>query len=407
MSSRERFIRCQHCGLPHEAGLASCPVTGKAISSDRPKRPRTPSEENKEYKWAKSLHPHSRPTADTDSMDERSYEGSVIDGKYAIKGLLGRGGMGAVYRAENTRIGKPVAIKVLLRGHRKGSDAEKRFIREARIAGSLGHPGIVEIYDLGTLENGVPFQVMELLEGETLAARIKHEGALPIDETLDVAEQVLGALDVAHARGVVHRDLKPENVFLALRNEKVIAKLLDFGVSKALNDETLSLTKTGMVVGTPYYLAPEQARGDAVDARCDVWAMGVLLYEALTGRLPYRADNYNKLLVSILTTRPSPPREFRPALPEAIEEVILTAMAHDPERRYAGGRAMLQALRAARGRQAVPSFHPPPMAEMDDISLPESSIPLDLADDPNDDPTEVSDLFARSRTLTHTGGKSE
>jgi serine/threonine-protein kinase len=304
--------------------------------------------------------------------------------------------MGAVYRAENTRIGKPVAIKVLLRGHRKGSDAEKRFIREARIAGSLGHPGIVEIYDLGTLENGVPFQVMELLEGQTLAERIKHEGALPIDEVLDVAEQVLGALDVAHARGVVHRDLKPENVFLAHKGDKVVAKLLDFGISKAIDDETLSLTKTGMVVGTPYYLAPEQARGEPVDGRCDVWAMGVLLYEALTGRLPYREHNYNKLLVSILTTRPIAPRELRPAIPAAIEELILGAMAHDPAGRFESGRAMLQGLRIARGRQTMPSFHPPPPAAMDDISVPEYG----MEEDPNDDPTEVSDLFARSRTLT-------
>lgn len=399
MSSRERFIRCKHCGLPHEAGLASCPVTGKDLASERPRRAKTPSEEIKEYKWAKSLHPHSRPSDDED-FDESSYVGSVIDGKYAMKALLGRGGMGAVYRAENTRINKPVAIKILLRGHRKGSDAERRFIREARIAGSLGHPGIVEIYDLGTLENGVPFQVMELLEGETLAARIKHEGALPIDETLDVAEAVLSALDVAHARGVIHRDLKPENIFLARRGEHVVSKLLDFGISKALGDETLSLTKTGMVVGTPYYLAPEQARGDSVDARCDVWAMGVVMYEALTGRLPYRANNYNKLLVSILTTRPEAPREVRPALPEAIEDVILTAMSHEPDARYANGRAMLQALRVARGRQPLASFRPPPMPAVDDVSVPESDVPIDLGDDPNDDPTEVSDLFARSRTLT-------
>ena len=393
MSSRERFIRCKHCGLPHEADLTVCPVTNKQLSSERPKRARTASEEQPVYKWAKSLHPHSRPTADE---DEQGYEGTIIDGKYAVKALLGRGGMGAVYRAENTRIGKPVAIKVLLRGHRKGSDAEKRFIREARIAGSLGHPGIVEIYDLGTLENGVPFQVMELLEGQTLAERIKHEGALPIDELLDVAEQVLGALDVAHARGVVHRDLKPENVFLAHKGDKVVAKLLDFGISKAIDDETLSLTKTGMVVGTPYYLAPEQARGEAVDGRCDVWAMGVLLYEALTGRLPYRENNYNKLLVSILTTRPIAPRELRPAIPAAIEELILGAMAHDPAARFESGRAMLQGLRIARGRQTMPSFHPPPPAAMDDISVPE----YEMEEDPNDDPTEVSDLFARSRTLT-------
>ena len=400
MSSRERFIRCKHCGLPHEAGLLSCPVTGKDLTSERPKREKTASEENRVYQWSKSLHPHSRPLADED-MDERSYVGTTIDSKYAMKALLGRGGMGAVYRAENLRIGKQVAIKVLLRGHRKGSDAEKRFIREARIAGALGHPGIVEIYDLGTLENGVPFQVMELLEGETLAARIKHEGALDIDEGLDIAEQVLSALDVAHARGVIHRDLKPDNVFLALKGEHAIAKLLDFGISKTLGEETLALTQTGMVVGTPYYLAPEQARGESVDARSDVWAMGVLLYEALTGRLPYRADNYNKLLVSILTTRPEPPRELRPAIPERIEQLILTAMSHDPDGRYAGARAMLRALRSARGGSVVPSFRPPPMVV--DESVLEGSEVAERPDDDGDDPTEVSDLFARSRTITREG----
>ena len=400
MSSRERFIRCKHCGLPHEAGLSQCPVTGKDMASERPKRPRTPSEDTGQYRWAKSLHPHSRPGDDDGVGGEASYEGAVIDGKYAVRGLLGRGGMGAVYRAENTRIGKPVAIKVLVRGHAKGSDAERRFVREARIAGSLGHPNIVEIYDLGTLENGVPFQVMELLEGETLSARIKHEGAMAIDETLDFAEQVLSALDVAHARGIVHRDLKPENVFLAQRNGVTSAKLLDFGISKTLGDETLSLTRTGAVVGTPYYLAPEQARGEPVDARCDVWAMGVLLYEALTGRLPYRESNYNKLLVAILTTRPVAPREVRPALPEPIEQLILRAMAHDPAERFATGGAMLEALRAARGRRALQSFRPPPLAQLDEDVEIEAAVSIEMPEDPEDDPTEVSDMFARSRGVS-------
>jgi serine/threonine-protein kinase len=394
--SRERFIRCKHCGLPHEIGLATCPITGKDMASERPRRAKTPSEENREYKWLKSVHPHSRPVAD-ESLDEHSYVGTTIDGKYAMRALLGRGGMGAVYRAENLRIGKHVAIKVLLRGHRKGSDAEKRFIREARIAGSLGHPGIVEIYDLGTLDNGVPFQVMELLEGEPLSARIKHEGALPLDDVLDVAEQILSALDVAHARGVIHRDLKPDNVFLAQRGEIVVAKLLDFGISKTLGEETLALTQTGMVVGTPYYLAPEQARGEAVDARSDVWAMGVVVYEMLTGRLPYRADNYNKLLVAILTTRPEPPRSLRPAIPEAIENVVMTAMAHEPSARYSGARQMLEALRGARGRRVMASYRPPPMPT-EEFAL--SGHEVEREDDDGDDPTEVSDMFARSRTIT-------
>jgi serine/threonine protein kinase len=445
MSSRERFIRCKHCGLPHEANATVCPVTNQPIANDRPKRAKTVSEEAQAYQWAHSLHPLSGPIEDHDQLEERSFMGRVIEGKYLIKEIIGRGGMGAVYRAENQRIGKHVAIKVLLRGHKKGSDSEKRFYREARIVGSLGHPNIVEIFDLGTLENGVPYQVMELLEGQTLAARLKDEGPLPIDEALDVGEQVLSALDVAHARGIVHRDLKPDNVFLVARESGAVAKLLDFGISKTIGEETLSLTKTGMVVGTPYYLAPEQARGESIDHRVDVWAMAVLLYEALTGRLPFRAENYNKLIVTILTTRPITPRELRPAIPQEIEDVILAAMSHDREGRYAGARGMLRALRAARGRVHAQSEHglrssappprpsapppplrpsalppplrpsaPPPAASPDvPISVPEYSVPeyavsgTDLGrevvsgaedEDPNDDPTEISDLFARSTT---------
>jgi serine/threonine-protein kinase len=241
---------------------------------------------------------------------------------------------------------------------------------------------------------------MELLEGEPLSARIKHEGALPIDEALYFAEQVLSALDVAHARGVIHRDLKPDNVFLAQRGEQLVTKLLDFGISKTLGEETLALTQTGMVVGTPYYLAPEQARGEAVDARSDVWAMGVLVYEMLTGRLPYRADNYNKLLVAILTTRPEPPRVIRPAIPESIERVVETAMAHAPEARYASARQMLEALRAARGRRLMASYRPPPMPIEDPCLGAEYE---ERPDDDGDDPTEVSDMFARSRTITRDG----
>lgn len=142
---------------------------------------------------------------------------------------------------------------------------------------------------------------------------------MPIEESLAIADDVLSALDAAHARGIVHRDLKPDDVFLARREGRVVTKLLDFGISKTIGDETLSLTKTGMVVGTPFYLAPEQARGEDVDQRIDVWAMGVLLYEMLTGVTPFHAENYNKLILRILTTRPEPPTRRRPALAPIVE----------------------------------------------------------------------------------------
>ncbi len=368
-----------------------CPVTGKEIVA-RPRRERSEPSRPAALSLAKPmpLLPRAFEPTSPEHAADLSLIGRLLEDKYLVKELLGRGGMGAVYRAENQRIGKHVAIKMLLRGHDAGSSSMKRFHREARLMGSLGHPNIVEIYDLGTLESGVPFQVMELLEGQSLAQRIQIEGGLPIDETLTIAEDVLSALDAAHARGIVHRDLKPDNVFLARREGgRTVTKLLDFGISKTIGDETLSLTKTGMVVGTPYYLAPEQARGDDVDQRIDVWAMGVLLYEALTGTLPFHAENYNKLIVRILTTRPDAPSKRRAALSPALEAVILRALSHERDERYADAGEMLAALQAARTGARVPvTYSETKRAPVDALV-----VEVDLDDDL--DPTEVSDTFSR------------
>ncbi|UJR82053.1 serine/threonine-protein kinase [Sandaracinus amylolyticus] len=406
--SAQRFIRCKHCGMPHEAQATSCPVTGKQLVPEQRKRVSAPPPKvaGPGYQWAHSVHPYSDPN-DADPEATRSMgslTGQVLEGKYLIAEPLGRGGMGVVYRAENTRIGKQVAIKILLRGYAKGGESERRFLREARIAGSIGHPNIVEVFDLGTLENGAPYQVMELLEGATLAARIRLEGALPIDEVLDHAEQVLSALEAAHERGIVHRDLKPENIFLHERAGLVTAKLLDFGVSKSLlNDHTLSLTQTGVVVGTPYYLAPEQARGErGVDHRVDIWAMGIVLYEALTGSLPFRADNYNALMAKILNTRPAPPRSLRPHLPDALENVILKALSFDPLRRFQTADDMLSAVRAVRGKpqrssdrpfRSLPDARAPLAPQPSDHTL--SDLTISVVQGP-DDPTEISDSFQYS-----------
>ncbi len=386
MSSRERFIRCKHCGLPHEADETTCPITGNAIVVE--KTSARPSVPPPRYEWQ---HPPDAATLDT--SDPKVLVGRVVEGKYRIDALLGSGGMGAVFSAENLRIGKPVAIKILLRAYAKDSESERRFYREARMAGSLGHPNIVEVFDMGALENGQPFQVMELLRGETLASRVKMEGALAFEDALTIAEQVLSALTAAHQKGVVHRDLKPENIFLADRAGERIAKLLDFGISKNLSrgeDETLSLTRTGAVVGTPYYLSPEQARGDSVDHRADLWAMGVVLYEMLTGALPYKADNYNKLILKILTTRPAPLRELRPAVDAALEDIVLRALSHEPKDRFQSAAEMRAAIRAFRGVAT---------ASMEDVAI-----------DVDDDPTEVSDAFRAStlaRAIEDRGSESE
>ena len=388
MSSRERFLRCKLCGIPHEEGTLVCPVTGRPIEAP-PARASAPAlvpapltadtaVRPEGYRWKHSLHPE----AEGEAPEPADLVGRTIDGKYRIDALLGKGGMGAVFRAENTRIGKPVAIKILVRAYERGSESERRFSREARIVGSLGHPNIVEIFDLGALEDGAPYQVMELLEGRTLAERIRREGALEVDEALDVADQVLSALGAAHQRGIVHRDLKPDNVFLATRGGVPVVKLLDFGISKNLarEDETLSLTRPGAVVGTPYYLSPEQAKGDPIDHRADIWSMGVVLYETLTGALPFQAENYNRLMMQILTTRPRPLRERRASIPEDVEAFVLRALAFDAAGRFQGAAEMRRAIRALRGRAQT--------ASVDDVG-----VVLAEPDEPDDDPTEISDRF--------------
>jgi serine/threonine-protein kinase len=273
----------------------------------------------------------------------RALIGQVVDGKYKVRAVLGEGGMGAVFEAEHTAIGRIVAMKVLHPAQAGKKVAVKRFHQEARAAGGIGHPNICEVFDFGTLGDGSPYLVMERLKGETLASRIANEGGLPFLDVVDVVMQVLSGLAAAHERGILHRDIKPENVFLAERaGYPAIAKLLDFGVSKVVpgaavgewDDET-DLTKTGMVMGTPYYMSPEQARGDRnLDGRVDLYACGVMLYEALTGQRPFVAKNYNSLLVQILQGGAAPPRAIRASIPPALEAVVIRAMAKNRDDRY-------------------------------------------------------------------------
>jgi serine/threonine-protein kinase len=257
-----------------------------------------------------------------------------VANRYVIKKILGEGGMGTVYEAEHLGLGRMVAVKVLNATQAKKVVAVKRFEQEARAAGAIGHPNICEVYDMGTLPDGCPFLVMEKLDGETLADRIATHGGLPVAEVLDIMIQVASGLEAAHDRGVLHRDIKPENVFLAKRVGALdIAKLLDFGVSKFVRgnpagEEELNLTRTGMVMGTPYYMSPEQARGERnLDARVDIYACGVVLYEALTGKRPFVAPNYNALLLQIITVAPRRMADLRGDVPPAVEAVVMRAMA--------------------------------------------------------------------------------
>ncbi len=290
--------------------------------------------------------------------------GRTIDGKYRFISVLGEGGMGTVFEAENILLGRAVAVKVLHPQQARKTVAVKRFHQEARAAGKIGHPNICEVYDLGTLENGAPFLVMEKLVGVTLADRIGHDGGLPFEECIDVVNQVLSGLVAAHDKGIVHRDIKPENIFLTQRAGcPPLVKLLDFGVSKMIapDAEELDLTRTGMVMGTPFYMSPEQARGDRnLDARVDLWACGVILYEALTGRRPFIAANYNALLLQILTATPRPARELRQSLPEGFDAVLDRAMARAREQRYPSAVLFQRDLATLRARHYEGNA-PPPM----------------------------------------------
>jgi tRNA A-37 threonylcarbamoyl transferase component Bud32 len=269
--------------------------------------------------------------------------GAVLADRYQIVRRIGEGGMGAVYEAKHTVIGKRVAVKVLLEKFLAKSDFVARLLQEARLASSIGHEHIVDVTDFGTTSDGRSFVVMEFLDGESLAELAMREAPLPIERSLGIARQVASALGAAHAKGIFHRDVKPENIYLVRRGDADFVKVVDFGISKAVKPggdeggEGYRLTHTGLLLGTPLYMSPEQARGEEdLDHRVDIWALGVLLYECLTGEVPFRANNYLGIISQVLTHEPTPPSKLRPELgiPDAVETVVMRAMEKDRTRRY-------------------------------------------------------------------------
>jgi len=275
--------------------------------------------------------------------------GGVVAGKYELVRVLGVGGMGAVYEALHRFTGKRVAVKLLHGTLAENENHARRFLREARAASAIGHPAIVDVLDAGQEAGGMLYLVLELLEGQDLAQAI-YRRDLRTEEVVDVALQLLDGLSAAHERGIVHRDVKPENVYL-VPNEKGPArvKILDFGIAKNMATPELSATVAGTILGTPFYMSPEQARGETVDARTDVWSTGALLFHCLAGRPPFIEENYNKLIVQILREKPPTLRSLRPDLPDAVLEAVERALQPDLELRWKSAREMAGALRGAVG----------------------------------------------------------
>ncbi len=291
--------------------------------------------------------------------------GDIIDGKYRIVRLIGEGGMGAVFEAENMRIHRKVAIKVLHSGVAQTGEAVSRFEREAQAAGRIGSEHIVEVLDLGNLPSGDRYMVMEFMDGDSLSGRIRSKVRMAPGEIYPVMHQLLEALAAAHGAGIIHRDLKPDNVYLLkTRGGKAdFVKLLDFGISKfnqLSGDSGFSMTRTGAVMGTPYYMAPEQAKGSRdLDHRVDLYAAGVILYEAITGEVPFNADTFNELLFKIVLEAAKPVEQMVPNIDPSFASIVNKSMGREPAHRFQTAREFQQALEQwAAG--AGPQFAVPP-----------------------------------------------
>ncbi|HEV7846951.1 MAG TPA: serine/threonine-protein kinase, partial [Thermoleophilaceae bacterium] len=261
-------------------------------------------------------------------------------GAYTLGKLLGRGGMGVVYQAQHVHLGRTVALKLLAPELSENEDFRARFLRESRLAAGLDHPGIVAVYDAGEVD-GVLFIAMRFVRGTDLAALLLQRGPLPVEETLSILDQVATALDAAHAAGLVHRDVKPANVMI----EGQRCYLADFGLTKRASSNSMQLTQAGQFLGTVDYVAPEQIEGGDLDGRADVYALGCVLFECLTGSRPYPRESQVAVLYAQLREPPPKPRELRPDLPLGIDEVVGRAMSKRPDDRYSSCGGFVAAAR--------------------------------------------------------------
>lgn len=292
------------------------------------------------------------------------------DGRYAIGGLLGRGGMAEVHLAEDLKLGRTVAVKTLRPDLAGDPACRARFLREARSAASLNHPGIVAVYDTGedrTAEADLPYIVMEYVQGRTLAEVARADPAPTARQALRHTAGVLDALAHAHRSGIVHRDIKPANVMLCPDGT---VKVMDFGIARSLGAQGMTLTRTAMVIGTAEYLSPEQARGEEVDARTDLYSIGCLLYELLTGQPPFTGDNPMAVAHAQVSAAPELPSRRAPGLPPVCDTLVLRALAQDRAERYQDAEEMRAAVEDALRRIDAPAAVRTPTLVSDPVPPP-------------------------------------
>src|SRR5215470_13505417 len=303
-----------------------------------------------------SAFPHPSPAAEADPL-----LGRIVNDRYRIVETIGQGGMGRVYKAMQSPLDRTVALKILAAGHDRDPNFYKRFFLEASVTAKLTHPNTITLYDYGRTEDGIFFIAMEYLDGRTLSQAMQQDGALAQERVIHVAQQICRSLREAHALGIVHRDLKPANVMLLRQpDDHEFVKVLDFGLVKFFQGENQEgeITNVGTFMGSPHYIAPEQARNQGPDQRCDIYSLGVLLYQMLTGKVPFTAPNPVDIILKHLHEAPVPPRQARPDLPidPQLESIVLRCLAKERTERFQSMDDLLGALKVVRQQLAGSSL---------------------------------------------------